>query len=163
MPDCCRLGYATGALQRKTIVTALRSLLFIPGNKENMLAKAAGLQPDVFVPDMEDSVSNAEKDNARKTIRAFLPKLAQTGAPIIPRVNSLDSGWLELDLAAVIETAARYGKMLELNANPARLDLNDVACRAALQLGVPIVISTDAHRIDVLDTMRYGVLQARRG
>lgn len=83
-------------------MTALRSLLFIPGNKENMLAKAAGLQPDVFVPDMEDSVTNAEKDNARKTIRSFLPKLAQTGVPIIPRVNSLDSGWLELDLAAVI-------------------------------------------------------------
>jgi citrate lyase subunit beta/citryl-CoA lyase len=83
-------------------VTALRSLLFVPGNKENMLEKAAGLRPDVFIPDMEDSVPDAEKDNARKTIQSFLPRLAQTGVPIMPRVNSLDSGWLESDLAAVV-------------------------------------------------------------
>ncbi len=99
---CCRLGFGTATLQRTIIVSALRSLLFIPGNKENMLEKAAGLRPDVFVPDMEDSVTNAEKANARKTIQSFLPKLAQTGVPIMPRVNSLDSGWLERDLAAII-------------------------------------------------------------
>ncbi len=83
-------------------MTALRSLLFVPGNKENMLEKAAGLRPDILVPDMEDSVPNAEKDNARKTIQSFLPRLAETGVPIMPRVNSLDSGWLESDLAAVV-------------------------------------------------------------
>ncbi len=83
-------------------MTALRSLLFVPGNKENMLEKAAGFRPDVFVPDMEDSVTDAEKNNARETIKAFLPKLAQTGVPIVPRVNSLNTGWTEQDLAAVI-------------------------------------------------------------
>ncbi len=83
-------------------MTALRSLLFVPGNKENMLEKAAGLRPDILVPDMEDSVPNAEKDNARKTIQSFLPRLAETGLPIMPRVNSLDTGWLESDLAAVV-------------------------------------------------------------
>jgi citrate lyase subunit beta/citryl-CoA lyase len=83
-------------------VTALRSLLFVPGNKENMLEKAAGFRPDVFVPDMEDSVTDAEKDNARETIKSFLPRLAQTGVPIVPRVNSLNTGWTEQDLAAVI-------------------------------------------------------------
>ena len=83
-------------------MTALRSLLFVPGNKENMLEKAAGLRPDILVPDMEDSVPNAEKDNARKTIQSFLPRLAETGVPIMPRVNSLDTGWLETDLAAVV-------------------------------------------------------------
>jgi len=83
-------------------MTALRSLLFVPGNKENMLEKAAGLRPDILVPDMEDSVPNAEKDNARKTIQSFLPRLAEKGVPIMPRVNSLDTGWLEPDLAAVI-------------------------------------------------------------
>ena len=52
---------------------------------------------------------------------------------------------------------------LELNANPARLDLDDVACAAARRANVPVVISTDAHSPDGLDTMRYGVMQARRG
>ena len=39
----------------------LRSLLFVPGNRADMLSKAAGLSPDAFIPDMEDSVPAAEK------------------------------------------------------------------------------------------------------
>ncbi|MCA9260887.1 MAG: DNA polymerase/3'-5' exonuclease PolX [Planctomycetales bacterium] len=69
----------------------------------------------------------------------------------------------EVDIDAVIEAAAAHGKMLELNANPARLDLNDVHCAAAKRRGVPIVISTDAHSASGLDVMRHGVQQARRG
>jgi DNA polymerase (family 10) len=68
-----------------------------------------------------------------------------------------------VDLDQVIATAARLGKMLEINANPARLDLDDVACAAARRHGVPIVISSDAHSTGGLDVLRYGVLQARRG
>ena len=83
-------------------MTILRSLLFVPGNKGNMLGKALGLQPDAFVPDMEDSVPAAEKANARETIRAFLPQLAALGIPVIPRVNALETEWIEADLAAVI-------------------------------------------------------------
>jgi citrate lyase subunit beta/citryl-CoA lyase len=80
----------------------LRSPLFVPGNKANMLEKALGLKPDAFVPDMEDSVPAAEKANARETIRSLLPRLAATGIPVIPRVNSLDTEWIEADLAAVV-------------------------------------------------------------
>ena len=83
-------------------MTALRSLLFVPGNKENMLEKALGFTPDAFVPDMEDSVPNAEKENARNTIAGFLPRLAGTGVPVVPRVNSLDTGLARDDLAAVV-------------------------------------------------------------
>lgn len=83
-------------------MTALRSLLFVPGNKENMLEKASGFRPDVFVPDMEDSVPDAEKANARETIAGYLSKLAATGVPVMPRVNSLPTGWTEDDLAAVV-------------------------------------------------------------
>jgi DNA polymerase (family 10) len=68
----------------------------------------------------------------------------------------------EIDLAAVFQAASDYGKLLELNSNPARLDLDDVACAAARQHGIPIVISTDAHSTKGLDVLRYGVLQARR-
>ena len=68
----------------------------------------------------------------------------------------------EVDLEAVFKAASDHGKFLELNANPARLDLDDVACAAAKNHGVPIVISTDAHSTDGLDKMRYGILQARR-
>ena len=69
----------------------------------------------------------------------------------------------EVDLDAVYASAREHRKMLELNANPARLDLHDSNCAAAKRHGVPIVISTDAHSVDGLDVLRYGVLQARRG
>lgn len=83
-------------------MTILRSLLFVPGNKANMLTKALGLRPDAFVPDMEDSVPTAEKAHARDTIKTFLPQLAATGLPVIPRVNSLHTEWFEQDLAAIV-------------------------------------------------------------
>jgi len=68
----------------------------------------------------------------------------------------------EVDLDAVMAAAKEHGKLLELNANPQRLDLNDVYCAAARQHGIPIVINTDAHSPDGLDVLRYGILQARR-
>ena len=80
----------------------LRSLLFVPGNTPRMLDRALGLRPDAFVPDMEDSVPWDEKGNARAVTASYLPKAAQTGVPVIPRVNSLDTGLLEADLEAVI-------------------------------------------------------------
>jgi len=83
-------------------VTILRSLLFVPGNKANMLDKALALAPDAFVPDMEDSVPAAEKANARDTVRSFLPKLAARGRIVIPRVNALDTEWFDADVAAVV-------------------------------------------------------------
>jgi DNA polymerase (family X) len=68
----------------------------------------------------------------------------------------------EVDLDAVMAAAKEHGKLLELNANPQRLDLNDIYCAAARQHGIPIVINTDAHSPDGLDVLRYGILQARR-
>jgi len=68
----------------------------------------------------------------------------------------------EIDLEAVFRAAAEHGKMLELNAHPVRLDLDDVACAAAKAHGVPVVISTDAHRPSDMAFMPLGVQQARR-
>ena len=69
----------------------------------------------------------------------------------------------EVDLDAVFAAARRHGKLLELNANPMRLDLDDVACAAAKSHGILVAISTDAHQTEGLDDLRYGILQARRG
>ncbi len=68
----------------------------------------------------------------------------------------------EVDMDAVFAAARRFGKVLELNANPMRLDLDDVACAAAKSHGILVAISTDAHQTEGLDDLRYGVLQARR-
>ncbi len=69
----------------------------------------------------------------------------------------------QVDMEAVVQAAAERNKFLELNANPMRLDLNEIHCALARQHGVLVVISTDAHSIDGLGVMRYGVIQARRG
>lgn len=68
----------------------------------------------------------------------------------------------DVNMEAVLEACVEHDKMLELNANPARLDLNDTHCMAAAELGVPLVVNTDAHSTEGLDVMRFGVLQARR-
>ena len=69
----------------------------------------------------------------------------------------------EVDMDAVMHAAKKHGTLMELNANPARLDLNDLHLAAAKRLGIPIVISTDAHSTQGLDVMRFGIKQARRG
>ena len=83
-------------------MTLLRSLLFVPGNRPNMLERALGLAPDAYVPDMEDSVPPDEKENARDVTASFLPGLSRSGPLVIPRVNSLDTVLIEDDLAAVV-------------------------------------------------------------
>jgi DNA polymerase (family 10) len=68
-----------------------------------------------------------------------------------------------VDMEEVIKVAREEGVLLEINAQPDRLDLNDLHIVMAKDAGVPLVISTDAHRIEELACMRYGVDQARRG
>lgn len=68
----------------------------------------------------------------------------------------------EMDMEAVLSAARAAGTAVEINASPSRLDLNDLHARRAKDLGIPIVISTDAHTIGHLDFMRFGVSVARR-
>ncbi|MCR9291837.1 MAG: DNA polymerase/3'-5' exonuclease PolX [bacterium] len=68
----------------------------------------------------------------------------------------------EVDMAAVFQAAAEYGKTLELNANPRRLDLCEEHLMQAVAHGIPITINSDAHSTDGMLVMRYGIIQARR-
>jgi DNA polymerase (family 10) len=63
----------------------------------------------------------------------------------------------------VMRAALERGCFLELNAQPDRLDLDDVHCRMAKDLGLKLAIATDAHSTSCLDYMRFGVDQGRRG
>ncbi|MGB4442134.1 MAG: DNA polymerase/3'-5' exonuclease PolX [Coriobacteriia bacterium] len=69
----------------------------------------------------------------------------------------------DLDMEAVIAKAAETGTVLELNAHPERLDLNDVYLRMARKAGVRIAIDTDAHEARQFGHIRWGVATARRG
>jgi DNA polymerase (family 10) len=68
-----------------------------------------------------------------------------------------------LDMEQILRAAADHGVLLEVDAQPDRLDLDDTACRAAVAHGARLVIDTDAHAAAELRFMRWGVDQARRG
>lgn len=68
----------------------------------------------------------------------------------------------DLDWDAVLAAARDHHVALEINANPSRLDLTDVYTRRAIEMGIPILINTDAHSAADFDHVRYGVSVARR-
>lgn len=68
----------------------------------------------------------------------------------------------ELDIERVLEAAGRYGKVMEINSSPDRLDLNETNARMAVDFGAKIAINTDSHSLKHLDEMEYGVAIARR-
>ncbi len=70
---------------------------------------------------------------------------------------------IEMDMERIIAVARETGCCLEINAEPDRLDLDDVDAAAARVAGVKVAISSDAHTVDALGCLRFGVDQARRG
>ena len=68
-----------------------------------------------------------------------------------------------LDLDTIFRAAAQTGTALEINAMPDRLDLKDIHIFRARELGVKLALGTDAHSVDHLPYMRFGVGIARRG
>jgi DNA polymerase (family 10) len=71
-------------------------------------------------------------------------------------------GAYEVDLETVLKAAADHGCLMELNSQPSRLDLDDTALMAAKKRGVSVVVNTDAHSVEELSFMEFGVYQARR-
>lgn len=80
----------------------LRSLLFVPGNRADMIEKARTASADALVLDMEDSVPLAEKAAARATVVRLVPGLALRGQMVFVRVNGLSTGLTEEDISAVV-------------------------------------------------------------
>ena len=68
----------------------------------------------------------------------------------------------DLDMEAVLSEAAKSGVALEINADPARLDLDDTMARRARDMGIPLSINTDAHTAAGLEVLFFGVAIARR-
>lgn len=74
-----------------------------------------------------------------------------------------DRAGADLDMDMILQAAAETGTILEVNANPQRLDLRDVDIRQAIELGVKIAINTDAHRPEDYNNRHFGVATAQRG
>ena len=80
----------------------LRSIVFVPGNRSNMLERALGFSADIIMVDLEDSVPPGEKAAACELATEWVPRLAGAGKQVMVRVNSLDTGLAAGELSAVV-------------------------------------------------------------
>ena len=117
---------------------------------------------DIVVVSIHSLMDLDRRTMTDRVLRAIAhPAVDILAHPTGRRINRRAS--YELDVESVLEAAAEVSIAVELNANPNRLDLDDVHVHRAKELGVPVVISTDAHSPRGLGDMRFGVDQARRG
>ena len=79
-----------------------RSMFFVPGNRPEWMDKAPKYGADALLLDLEDSVPIAEKDEARKTVRAGIERLHKRGVPVIVRVNGVTTGLTGEDVEAIV-------------------------------------------------------------
>jgi DNA polymerase (family 10) len=117
---------------------------------------------DVVVVSLHSAFNLPPQEQTRRVLRALShPSVDIFGHPT-GRLLSRRRG-ARFDFGEVCRLAVERGVMLEVNAQPERLDIDDVACRSAIAAGVRLVVSTDAHSAAELHLMRWGVDQARRG
>jgi DNA polymerase (family 10) len=117
---------------------------------------------DIVVISVHSFMSQDKRTMTDRVLRAMShPMVDILAHPTGRQINKREP--FALDVEAVLEAASELSVAVELNANPRRLDLKDTHVQRAKELGVPVVISTDAHYVSELDNMRFGVDQARRG
>lgn len=80
----------------------LRTLLFVPANRDRMLQRALTSDADAIVVDLEDAVPSSEKAAARKSAARFIPRLAKAGQRVFVRVNGIQTGLTRDDLLAAV-------------------------------------------------------------
>jgi len=116
---------------------------------------------DIVLASVHSAMSQSEKKMTRRVINA----IENPDVDIIAHPTSRligESEPIAIDLEAVFRAAAKYNKIVEINANPYRLDLGNSHVFRARNLGVKLAINTDSHSIARLSHMRFGVSVARR-
>lgn len=117
---------------------------------------------DLVVCSVHHKLNLSEKKQTERVLKALEnPNVNVLAHPTGRMIGEREP--YDLDIERVMDAAKENGCFLELNANPDRLDLNDIHCKMAKEMGVKLSIATDAHSISDLDNMRFGIGQARRG
>lgn len=117
---------------------------------------------DLVICSVHHKFDLSEKNQTERVLKALdNPHVNGVAHPTGRMIGSREP--FAIDIQRVMEAANENGCFLELNANPERLDLGDINCKVAKEMGVKLSIATDAHSVDDLDNMRFGVGQARRG
>jgi DNA polymerase (family 10) len=117
---------------------------------------------DVVVASVHYNTKMTKEKQTERVIRALdNPHVHILAHPSGRLINERPA--YDIDLEKVMRAAVERGCFMELNSHPDRLDLDDIHCQAAKAMGLKVALSTDAHSLDDLRLMRYGIGQARRG
>ncbi len=119
-------------------------------------------QFDYVVISVHSSFKMTQGEMTKRVLKALKQKkVTMLGHPTGRLLLARDP--YPIDMVQVIDAAADYGKIIEINAHPMRLDLDWRLCRYASEKGVLISINPDAHNCDGLGDVSYGVGVARKG
>jgi DNA polymerase (family 10) len=133
----------------------------ILGEGELDLADETLAEMDIIVASVHSRFDQPAEQMTERILRAMEnPNVKILGHPTGRKVLKRDPYAVHID--TILKRAAELGVAVEHNANPRRSDLNDLHLRTAKQHGCKIVVNTDAHSIDELDQIRYGITQLRR-
>lgn len=155
-----RIGRLNALLEGLTILTGAEVDIDADGNLD--LDDATLAELDVVIVSLHSKLNLSPEQQTRRLVKAVShPAVDILGHPTARLIGSRQGA--AFDHEKVFRAAAEHGVMLEVNAQPERLDLDDVGCRAATAHGLTLVINTDAHAASELQYMRWGVDQARRG
>ena len=146
----------------------LEGVTVLAGTESNVLPDGSLDYPDELLSDLDWVVASLhtsfrmpEREMTARMVTAMEhPLVDALGHPTGRLIGRREPYALDVD--RVIEAAARTGTFLEINANPNRRDLPDTYARAAAEAGVTLVVDSDAHGVDTLDKIRFGVATARR-
>ncbi len=117
---------------------------------------------DYAIVSVHTSFRMSRKEMTQRILKALAhPKISILGHPTGRKLN-LREGY-ELDWEQIFNFCKRKRKILEINAWPDRLDLPDILVREAVKHGVKLIINTDAHAVEEMSLMEFGVSVARRG
>lgn len=117
---------------------------------------------DIVLASVHSNFDLDEEEQTNRIIKALgNPNVNILAHPTTRMIGSRKP--IKLDLQKIMEKALSLGCFLEINASPERLDLWDDAILNAIESGLKLAISTDAHRKNDFYNMKYGVFQARRG
>jgi DNA polymerase (family 10) len=117
---------------------------------------------DIVTAAVHSSMNQSQEQMTRRILGAIenpnVDMLAHPSCRLLP-----DREPVAVDMEAIFQAAAKTNTILEINAMPSRLDLKDIHTYRARELGVKLVINTDAHSTEHLQFMRFGIGVARRG
>jgi DNA polymerase (family 10) len=152
----------------REVDAALEGIEVLAGSEVNILPDGSLDYEDDLLAELDWVIASVHTSFGMSEQKMTERMIAAMEHPLVDAIGHPTGRLIErrepygVDVGALIEAAARTGTMLEINANPDRRDLNEVHARAATRAGATILIDSDAHWVERLESMRWGIATARR-